>query len=234
MLIRYTNYTASSGKRGFFTGLWASRKRPGWSPVAFLLAVLAVTFIALAIAGCGGGEGAQGPALTADELTIAGWEAFEEADYSTALGHFQAALEQDASHSDALNGAGWSSGRLPQRLEQATGYFSRSLASDTTRYDALGGWAFVEYSREEWQSALGKADSLLHRRPRWLFLHEPTLDFRDVRLLSAKIYYILGDFDASLEVIVTYLNLTFEADVSTEAGRRELLEEIARLGQLYG
>ncbi len=202
----------------------------GWLAAVVLIGCLSLTFT-----GCGGEDGgAQGPELTADEFVEIGWEAFERYDYASALEHFQAAIGRDATHSDALNGAGWSSGRLPGMMETAADYFARSLASDTTEYDALGGWAFVEYSLEEWHSALNKADSLMHRRPRWMFLHEPTVDFHDIRLLAAKVHYNLGDFTASLDVIVTYLNPSFEADITTEAGRRELLEEIARLGQLYG
>jgi len=188
----------------------------------------------LIFAGCGEDkENSVGP-QTAREYIDQGWSSFKTADYLAALGSFEAALDRDGSASDAWNGAGWSAGRLSGRLTQAGDNFSRCLALDTTRYDALGGWAFTSYQSGDWDGALSKADALLARRSGWRFLHEPTLDFYDLRLLMAKCYFNKADYSASYQVIVAYLNPAFEADVSSDRGRAGLSREIERLGQLYG
>ncbi len=191
--------------------------------------------VCLLVVGCEkDDEDTSNQALTASELTTQGWRAFESGDYLTALNNFNMALSKDNNFSDAYNGLGWTSGKIPARLNEAPNYFARSYALDTTRYDALGGWAFAVYQQGNWSSAIEKGDSLLHRRPGWRFLHEPTLDFRDVWLMIAAAYFNLADYYAAYRTIVEHLNAGFEADVNTPAGRRELLEEIERLRRIYG
>ncbi len=200
-----------------------------------LIPLCAGAFLLIGLAACGkGGGGEEGVRLTPREIIARGWERFEAMDYAAALGDFESAIGLNETLSDAWNGAGWSAGRVTGRLGEAEGYFAGCLQRDTTRYDALGGWAFVAYQLQNWTGAISKADSLLHRRPGWRFLHQPTVDFHDLRLMTAAAYYNLGDFETALDIIVTYLNPAFEADVSTPAGRRELLDEIERLRQVYG
>lgn len=190
--------------------------------------------MALSFVGCGGDDNEGGGGLSAMEMTERGWTSFEAGDYNAALADFQAALDRDGGYSDAWNGAGWSAGRTPGKLAEAKSNFATCYTLDTTKYDALGGWAFASYQSGEFNATLSKADSLLTRRPGWRFLHEPTLDFNDVRLLTAKSYYNLENYTASYNVVVTYLNSSFEADVATPSGRVELLRELERLGQIYG
>jgi tetratricopeptide (TPR) repeat protein len=198
--------------------------------------VIAVFALTLFVISCGSDDENKGAvALSADELVQVGWDRFEAADYFSAANNFQQATALNGTHSDAWNGAGWANGRIQGKLDEAIDCFARAYYSiDTTRYDALGGLAFATYQAGDWQNAIDKADSLLQRRPGWRFLHESTLDFNDVWLLIARSYYNLGDFSNSLSIIRLHLNLTFEADITTELGRMELLSEIERLGQIYG
>ncbi len=190
--------------------------------------------LGLALTGCSkSSSGPSSPTLTVADQVAQGWTDFETGNYSLALSEFQAAIGRDASYADAHNGAGWALGKLPSRLTEAPTQFALALQLDTTRYDALGGWAFVAYQTGDWQGALAKSDSLLHRRPSWQFLHEKTLDKDDVRLLQAACYYNLGDYATSFATVVTF-SPAFEADVSTPAGRRALFDEIERLRRLYG
>ena len=188
----------------------------------------------LVLVGCGDDDGPSGPDADVQEVVQEGWDCFVDADYQAALEFFTRAIEQDPTHSDAHNGAGWSSGRIPGGLSQASDYFSRSYSLDTTRYDALGGWSFVVYQMGDWETTLSKADSLLRRRPVWKFLHQPSVDFHDVWLIVASSNCHLGHYDRALEIIKDYLNSSFDADVNTAMGRREILNEIERLGRIYG
>ncbi len=186
------------------------------------------------VTGCEKDEGDDASQMSAQALLERGWDRFENMDYTAALSDFQAVMQQDPNLSDGWNGAGWSTGRLNGRLGESENYFAGCLQRDTTRYDALGGWAFVAYQSNDYISALNKADSLLHRRSGWRFLHQPDIDYHDVRLMMAAAYYNLEEYANSLNVVVLYLNPSFEADTNTSAGRRELLDEIERLRQIYG
>jgi len=189
---------------------------------------------AFIVAGCDDGDGSTNASRTPAEMLEWGWNYFEAANYSSALNEFESALRGDPRLSDAQNGAGWAVGRIPGRLNEAPARFAAALSLDTTRYDALGGWAFAIYQLGQYGEAIAKSDSLLRRRPGWRFLHEPTLDQNDLRLMQAACHYNLGDYTASYRKVVDFLNPSFEADVSTPAGRRELLDEIERLRRVYG
>ncbi|MBM3329952.1 MAG: hypothetical protein FJY67_10880 [Calditrichaeota bacterium] len=196
--------------------------------------VVVAATTAILIIGCAKDDDSNGSGgRTAAEALAAGWDAFETGDYATAHSNFTEATGLDSRLSDAYNGLGWSSGRMPGRLSEAGTHFGRSLGLDTTRYDALGGWAFAVYQSGDYAAAIAKADSLLRRRPGWRFLHQQTIDFRDVKLMMAAAWYQTGNYSASYAV-VQELNPAFEADVRTPSGRRELMEEIERLRRIYG
>lgn len=200
-----------------------------WIPVVCLIICLISGII-----GCGKDDDVVGPVVTPDDITGQGWELFERGEYDSSLVKFQVAIESGNTLSDAHNGAGWSTGRIPGMLNNAGGYFERSLELDTSRYDALGGWTFIVYQQDEWETALDKADFLLRRRPTWRFLHESSLDYNDVRILTASANFKLGRYGTSLEIIIKYLNNSFEADTTSPAGQRAILEEIERLSEIYG
>jgi tetratricopeptide (TPR) repeat protein len=197
-----------------------------------ILPALLITGIGLT--GCGDDDEVTDAKLTPGQIVDQGWSFFARGDYAAAKAEFDAALGEDGQLSDAWNGLGWTLGRMPGQIGQAGAKFSRALQLDTTRYDALGGWAFVAYQQGDWPGAIRKADSLLYRRPGWRFLHESRLDKYDLRLLQAASHYNLNEFTTSFQIVVDYLNPLFEANVSTATGRRELLDEIERLRRVYG
>lgn len=199
-----------------------------------LLTAALVFMLVFALGGCSKDDDDTEIQLSTQDLIERGWESFENLDYTAALNDFQSVMLQDQSLGDAWNGAGWSAGRLNGRLDESVEYFAGCLQRDTTRYDALGGWAFVAYQSADYNGALRKADSLLHRRSGWRFLHQPSIDFHDIHLMMAAAHYNLEDYVSSLNMVVLYLNPLFEADINTTAGRRELLDEIERLRQIYG
>ncbi|MDP8228123.1 MAG: hypothetical protein P9M15_01570 [Candidatus Electryoneaceae bacterium] len=195
----------------------------------------AVCMLLLITVGCSDDDGGTtGPELSAQELVDEGWDKFEEDDWNGALTDFRSAIDRDINLSDAYNGAGWASGKSPDGLNNAADYFDVSLQKDTTRYDALGGWAFVVYQQGEWQLSIEKAEYVLHRRPGWRFLHQSSLDFNDLRLMMTTAWCNLDNYDTAYNIVIDYLNPTFETDITTPEGRRELLEEIERLRRIYG
>ncbi len=177
--------------------------------------------------------------VASDELTVAeiidrGWEYYSTNNYTDALEEFESAISRGGDIADAYNGIGWSRGHMTDGLKLAATSFSQCLEMDTTMYDALGGWAFITFEQGNWESAIEKSDSLLHRRPGWRFLHESTTNFQDIRLMMAQANFYILDFEASYSIITDYLNPDFETDITTEEGRMELQQEIERLRLIYG
>lgn len=200
----------------------------------FLIPLLLLTAV-LFVTACDKTEDSPtGSDMTAQDHIYEGWKRFEEQRWDDALGSFQAAMGSNGNLADAWNGAGWTEGQQTGKLASAANRFAVCLQKDSTRYDAIAGWAFIEYQQNRWQSAINKADSLLHRRPRWKFLHQQQLDFYDIHLMKAKSHYLLGEYTASLDVIKNLLNPEFTADVSTPFGRQLLSDEIERLERIYG
>ncbi len=195
--------------------------------------ILTATLLAVGLSGCGGNDEETAPLAPAN-LLAQGWDYFENADYVSALNSFRNAFEDNATRVDAYNGAGWSAGKGGGTLTEAADYFRRSWQLDPSHYDALGGWIFVEYQQGGYQSAVNKALSLMNSKPGWRFLHQPSIDFIDIRLVLAASYFYLGEFEQSLQVVKDYLNPSFEADVQTREGQRELLEELERLRGIHG
>jgi len=191
--------------------------------------------LSLTIGGCSNdGDPAKTTDLSPTEQVDLGWSHFEDGEYASALQEFEGALGRNGNLSDAWNGKGWALGKLPNRLDEAPACFAKALQIDTTRYDAIGGWAFAAYQIGNWSSAVNKSDSLLHRRPGWRFLHEVTLNEKDLQLVIAASHFNLGDYSSSYATIIDHLNPLFEADINTPAGRLELLDEIERLRRVNG
>lgn len=208
--------------------LQGNRKSLSLIPLLLVFALLTVT-------GCDKTEDTTtAPTLSAQDLVMDGWVKYEDSDWNGALSSFNAAIAENGSLSDAWNGAGWAEGQIPGQLVSAANRFAVAFQKDTTRYDALGGWAFVEFQRNNLQSAINKSDSLLARRPRWKFLHEQQLDYLDLQLLQSKAYFLLGIYADSYKVVVDHLNPGFSTDISTPFGRQQLSDEIERLERIYG
>ena len=188
--------------------------------------------------GCGSDD-EKDQVLSIDEQISQGWDSFEDRDFASALASFESALAQNQNHVDALNGAGWSAGRIMGKLTEADAHFNKCLQQDPNKYDALGGSAFVTFQKSELDAdlltlAVDKALSLMNSKPRWRFLHEQSVNYLDIHLMTVQAYYNMGELNVAYRIIREYFNSTFETDVSSPSGQRELLEEIERLRQIHG
>lgn len=208
--------------------------RPWTHPLFRWVSVFMATIFIFGIAGCSDDDDEVTETLTTPEYISMGWQQFEATDYFNGLTSFKFAFGSAAENNDAYSGAGWCAGRGAGTMNEAAGYFSTAWSGNAANYDALGGWIFVEYQLGNYQEAIDKSLSLLNSKPGWRFLHETSIDFLDIRLTMAASHYYLGQFTESLDLVTTYLNPTFEADVSNRNGQRELLNELERLRGIYG
>ncbi|MCF7811191.1 hypothetical protein K9N50_09420 [bacterium] len=203
-----------------------------------MFGIILILFLTV-FTGCEKDESVSAPEITSPDLINQGWDLFEDSEYQLAVDTFLEAIELNVELNNdfkryAYSGAGWSCGKIPGRLNDAEEYFESSIIDSIILLDALGGWIFVEYQLGEWETAISMSEALLETQPAWRFYHEKTLDFMDIRLTMALSYYNLGEYDLSLETIILHFNSSFEADISTPAGRRELLEELERLSEVHG
>ena len=164
---------------------------------------------------------------TLEDLIAQGWAAFEEGNYMTAKDKFYSAKMKDPLEKEVYSGLGWSFFKLDS-LEQASNEFNICACLSEPTADIAAGWAFTLNTMKEYASSTEKASTALVLNPSWVFSHGLSLDIRDLHLLKAEHYYLLGYFAESLAE-VKILNPVFTADVTTDFGRSELAAEIERL-----
>jgi tetratricopeptide (TPR) repeat protein len=189
--------------------------------------------IALLPAGCGDDGDGPGPVTSAESLTADGWRLFEAASFAAALDRFDAALETDPVWGEAYNGLGWTWMNLDS-LEAAVDAFERAMGKNVeTPADPLAGMAAARRDLEpvDLELCLTAADSALSLSPRYVFSHDPSYDWRDVRLILAHAHFGLGQYaEASAQVD----NLGgIPQDPGSDTFVEDLMEEIQRLGEVF-
>jgi len=165
---------------------------------------------------------------TLEELIQQGWAAFEQGQYLTARDRFDRAWEKNPLEVEVYNGLGWSYFKLDS-LEQATRQFHICYCLFDTTADIAAGWAFVLNAQKHYEESNEKAVQALALNAAWAFTHALPLDVKDLRLLKAENYYLLGNFTQSLAE-VKILNPAFPlTTVASDLDRAALAAEIERL-----
>jgi tetratricopeptide (TPR) repeat protein len=129
---------------------------------------------------------------SSEDLVSDGWQDFESGNYSRAIGAFEEALDADATTAEAYSGLGWCYIRTDD-LEQAQTNFMAALEHDYAGKEIFAGLAAVELARQEYEQAIGYAESLLNIDPDWVFSHDDNIDYQDLWLLVAMAYYHEGE-----------------------------------------
>ena len=164
-----------------------------------------LSFLLVALFGCGGGTGTGGTFGSSETLTFEGWEVYREAtqsgDFTAAEALFGNALSLDPGFSEAHNGLGWinlqRAGQEQDTQEQerllliAQTNFQRATNADLENSDAWAGLAGVELALDDYDSAITAANQALQISPRYFSTHD-NVDFRDLHLLLAESYLATG------------------------------------------
>ncbi len=197
----------------------------------------------LVLAGCGEDKTTE-PATPTDAQGYLdlGWSQYGAGEYLDAYSSFSQAVDlaEDSSQVTAgLSGIGWTA---TKDVNPASGSpaFEMALQFDSTFTEALGGYAFLLQTIEEWQQSNERASALLALDPTWIFEHENDIDYLDVRLLQAENYYALANFQASLEAALALNQVVgYDPDLgqedfnlATTEGRAQLVLLIAALDDL--
>jgi tetratricopeptide (TPR) repeat protein len=196
------------------------------------LSVLVAATLCGAIAGCGGGEG-PGPAPVTYESKIeAGWRAFGENNYNSALSEFKAAVEMNPERVEGFDGSGWSYALLDS-LEESMSSFDGAASRDTTLIDPLMGRAAAALGLSWYDYAITDASRALSKDPRFVFERRTSYDWRDLHLILAECYYATADYDSALAHSQA-LDPQFDPDPLAEDYLELLLLEIEALVAVHG
>lgn len=170
--------------------------RPALAPILALCLPL--------VFGCGGDDGddpgGNGPATepTATELANQGWDNFEDSDLDSAASFFTDALDADSTYSDAWTGLGWVD-LLRDSLSNAMADFNEAIALDADQEDAHAGSAALlpEMVPPDFQGAIDAANEVLDGSRRYIFDHDTSFDWMDLRLIMAQSFFALTEYDSA-------------------------------------
>lgn len=199
-------------------------------PPRFALAALVALGVGVT-AGCGGGSGGPAPENPAPALTAEGWTLFEAGDLSGAKAKFRDAIAASSGFADAHNGLGWALALLDS-LVSSQNAFTGSIANGPPGGEAHAGRAFVraETSSGDLSLALDDATTALALAPQFVFSHDTSIDWRDVRLLRAQLFFEQGEIDSAAAEVETLGGAL--PNSSDPAFADSLAAEIERIGTL--
>lgn len=221
------------------------RSLPGWMsavmvrvliklPVTMVLKGAPLLLVGLALVGCG--DGSRDGGETPESLTQQGWAFFENGNYRAAFFKFEAALGLDKTYADAHNGMGWCYS-VADQFKSAIESFSRAIDNGIDVADPYAGKALVyrDYTAigDHFQRAIASAESALSISRRYVFEHDPRLDWKDLMLVLAQSHYGLGNYEVA-NAWVDSLPDGVAADPMSPDFVWKLALEIERLGSIYG
>ena len=139
----------------------------------------------------------QGPEGDGDQVDDA-WQLYRQQRFEESAQRFQDLALQDVAMAESYCGLGWSHLRLldPSAARSA---FQSSLLDDPQWTDSRAGEVFA--LRDAGGSAdvlLSRARSLLRDAPTWRFSHEASVDWRDLQILMAQVFFYTQRFDSCL------------------------------------
>lgn len=178
-----------------------SDERSRQAPVSAWFGMLAI----LLVVGCGsGGSRGTGPDVPSAESRLAeGWLRFEAGDLRGAESAFLEAESIDPRLAPAALGLGWTHLRRGS-LTSAAAALDRAAALGLDDVDLHAARALVARDLEpvRWEQALEAADRVLRVAPEYRFVHDPAVDWRDLRIVAAHAAFALGAYArVSIEIV---------------------------------
>lgn len=158
--------------------------------------VLLPLFPAVLVVSCGVSGGEDG--TTSSDRVDEAWRRYRLGQFESAASLFLELTLEDVELAESSGGLGWSHLRMlnPTGARLA---FQSSLVADVGWLDSRAGEVFA--LRDGGSSAdalLSRARDVLRADPDWRFVHEPTVDWRDLRMTAAQVYYYTQRFDSCL------------------------------------
>lgn len=159
-----------------------------------------LVFSVLLFAACGDDDSGPTEPPVTTKLNQ-GWDLFAEDDFLEALAKFEEALGEDAGLGDCNNGLGWTYLRLDS-LDSALEQFDIAVAKGFVGADAQAGRCIVLNYIDEPRQAIFAGEATIAIDPFFKLEGDKSLDIRDVRLAMAQSYFVLCEYEESLEQLV--------------------------------
>ena len=155
-----------------------------------------------------------------------GWEAFAYRDYQYAIERFSRAAAKDSLRGDAFAGLGWTYLML-ENFPAADFNFARCARNPDSSYWGYAGWAFLKSVQDSFTVSNHYLRIVIEQVPTWHFPHGLFLRVSHLWALMAHNYFLLGDYNNSLQAI-RKVNPSFSANVETPEGLTALALEIEK------
>lgn len=120
-----------------------------------------------------------------------GWRYFAAGEYDKAIESFRSAQQVIPSEAEPYLGIGWSYGRMGQ-LDSVWVYLDSTLRRESTS-DATALQCAMFLAMRWHESALAAGNHLLVTDSLWVFVHDSTVDHRDIRVIMAQAAFQLGE-----------------------------------------
>lgn len=160
-----------------------------------------VSLLVPTLPGCGGSDGGGGT-KPGPSLVDQGWAAFEAGDFATAASRFAGAIASDPTDEEAHNGMGWT--RLEEAsLAAAVASFDAALTNGFAGADPHAGRAIVLRDADpvDYAAAIAAATAALAIDGGYVFAHDTTVDWRDLRLVLAQSHFGLSEYDLASQQV---------------------------------
>jgi len=170
-----------------------------------------------------------------DDFVEYGWTLYAERDFDRALAHFLEGIRMDPNYIDGYNGAGWCYVEF-NKPDTAVMFFDNGLNritidSSQVRFEMLAGISLSYHVLGDYTRAISRGTELITFRPLFEFSHNWRIDYAEITIMLAASAYASGDFAAAL-AWVQHLDEDFQADITTNEGRAELIKKIETLQDL--
>ena len=155
------------------------------------------------------------------------WTYYENSEYERARREFSDVVASEPMNAEAYNGLGWCYGIMGE-LTIAIDDFDIAIEGDSLLVDPYAGLAFCYSDVPLDSEAINAASILVAKDSLYQFGHNSDITVSDVRFIKAKSLCNIGDFAGALSE-VKKLDPSFDCDITTPSGRKELLNELEKL-----
>ena len=211
------------------TRSWDDRRHNGASGVIIgALAGILLGMLAAGLPGCGdNGSGPSGD----DGLITQAWAKFEGGQFEAALSTFEEAAGGEGERAEAYNGMGWCYMKIDS-LQAGLDAFDQALSEGLSSADPRAGKALIyrDITPADFQNAIDWAYEALRKDAHYVFSHDTSLDWKDLRLVRAQSYFALARY-LSAKFEIDILNPENHLNPGSATFVEDLLAEIQRLGE---
>jgi len=120
------------------------------------------------------------------------WGMYEAREFDEAATAFRVIIDDDASLTDASHGLAWACA-MSGELDSAAEYFTHTIERDAALAAPHAGLCAVYEAQNIHKNAVTQALLALDSDSLWVFDHDSTINYEDVRLILAQAYFGQGE-----------------------------------------